>query len=236
MTPDTAAKGGWEGTGRNPHPTALRGTTPIGFNEGRVSLAVFQAALCQSSTWELYQNNIQASCHDPGDWNASLGKPPQCCRRTRHGLAVPAAGRAAEPAALPCLWSNTATAPEEAAHTNCNPARRVRPLFSYLPLAENALALDVDHTHQGLDLAVPALGRQHRLVARTTTPCSAKGGALLTPQTSHKSSPAGYDWFPGRGSSAHGPRRQRSLCNHPCLGYLLDHPLPRALTAPKVDG
>jgi len=54
------------------------------------------------------------------------------------------------------------------------------PLFSHLPLAENVLALDADHTYQGLGPAVLGLGRQHRFTAQTTwsTPCSAKGGGV----------------------------------------------------------
>jgi len=93
----------WGKAGRNPHPAALRGKNPVGFKGARVSLAVFQAALCQRFTWELCQNNVRVSCRDPGDWNVSLGKPPRHCYSTRHGTVVPVMWSTAEPATLSCL-------------------------------------------------------------------------------------------------------------------------------------
>lgn len=93
----------WGEAGRNLHPTAFRGTNPAGFEGARVSLAVFQAALCQTSTWELYENNVQESCHDPGDWNVFPGKASLALPGTGHSAAVPAAGSEAEPAILCCL-------------------------------------------------------------------------------------------------------------------------------------
>lgn len=160
---------------------------PIGFKEARVSLVVFQAALCQRCTWELYQNNVQASCHDPGDWNVSLGKPLRHCHGTGHGTAVSAVGSRLSLPLSPASDRSCPQSPKKSSTPIAVMHSALVPLFSHLLFTENVLALDGDCTYQGLDPAVLGLGRQHRFMAQTTwsTPCSAKGGGLLTPQTSH---------------------------------------------------
>lgn len=119
---DTTDKGGVGEAVRNPHPMAPAGRNPTGFEGSRVSLALFQAALCHRSAWELSQNNIQGSCHDPGDWNVSLGKPPWHCQA--QSTARPSLLRD-EPATVSCPWRNVTAVPTRAVHNNCSHARRV---------------------------------------------------------------------------------------------------------------
>lgn len=179
------SQGGVGEAGRNPHPMTLEAEIPLASRDTGFHL-LFWVALCHRLAWELFQNNIQGSCHDPGDWNVSLGKPPWPCQA--QSTAQPSLLRDG-PATVSCLRGNVTAAPRGPATAIAVMPSVFAPLLSHLPPAENVLALGRDHC------SCTGLGRQPRFMARAVRPmhCSAKGGGLLTPQTSHKSSPEGAD-------------------------------------------
>lgn len=111
----------------------------------------------------------------------SLGKPPRHCHGTRHSTA--------KPATLSCP---TGPQPPNKPSTPIANARRI-----CSPCSPICLLLQITCTGPGCGSHVPGTGSSCTGVGETaqttwSTPCSAKGGGPLTPQTSQKFSPAGY--------------------------------------------
>lgn len=162
-----------------------------------------------------------------GTGMCSLGKPPWHCLAP--GTALLSLLRGVKPN-LPFSAASDRTRPQSPNKLSTPIAithSTFVPLLSHL--AENVLALDVDHTYQGLDPAVPGLGRQHRFMAQITwsTPCSAKLGGSADPSDISYTLTSGlwlfqqycppWQWVFGSWHLS-SLREKSSLCKEPCLG------------------